>query len=101
MILGVAEWGSGMVLRGDAYGLRINLAVAGPLLTGSMFVLSVMLLRRERLCQGDALLALPQTYRRVFLFALGLAPIILLLFSLSPGADHTNLDRVAVALTIT
>ena len=100
LLLGVREWGSEMVLRGDALGVRINLAILGPVLSGAMLLASLALLRLERPKRANLPRVLPPRYRIVLGAALALTPIILTLFGLSPGAEHTDLDRVAAVLTI-
>ena len=98
MILSVREFGSTMEFRGDAYGIRLNIAFVGPLLTGILLAASLVLLRRSLKTPVPTVPS--PTNRRNLALALGLTPIIALLF-FRVGADHTTRDRVAVALIVT
>jgi hypothetical protein len=101
MVVGVLRWGSQMTLRGDAWGVRINVAVVGPLLFGVLLLLSI----RWWWTRRDPSTVLPRfvlsrTRRVLFAAAFGLLPVIVVLFVIGDGIRHTWADRLAVVCVI-
>ncbi|MGH7725663.1 MAG: hypothetical protein ACREOU_09560 [Candidatus Eiseniibacteriota bacterium] len=107
ILVAALRLGSQMTLRGDAYGIRINLAILGPLVFGALLLLSIRWwwTRRQNLVGFEALSTLKVTLtsgaRRVLcVAAVALLPVILVLFAIGDGARHTWADRVAVGCVI-
>ena len=101
IIYGVLRFGSDVDLRGDTMGIRVNLAVIGPVLFGSFLLLSVLWWWRHRNHVGSSAgVPWSQTAKVLIGLALALVPAIAVLFVLGDGVDHTNNDRVAIALIV-
>ncbi len=97
----LAASGRALEFRGDALGIRVNLAFLGPLLSGLLLLLSLVLLwRLWRGARRPAPLRRSKEARTALIIAAALLPIIVVLFSLGGGRIHTRWDRMAVAAVV-
>lgn len=101
IVVGALRLGSQMTFRGDAWGVRTNLAIVGPLLFGVLLLLSIRWwwTRRDR-SRVVASLAWSRARRVLFGAALALLPVIVVLFAIGDGTRHTWADRLAVLCVI-
>lgn len=101
MVIGALRLGSRMTVRGDAWGVRVNVAIIGPLLFGALLLLSIRWWWTRRCRPLVTRLSSPSRMRNVLLgAALALTPIIVVLFASGDGVHHTDKDRVAVVCVI-
>jgi len=101
IVVGALRLGSQMTFRGDAWGVRINLAVVGPLLFGALLLLSIRWWWTRR-APSVVAVAFPLSRTRQVLFgaAVTLLPAIVVLFAVGDGVHHTWADRLAVLCVI-
>jgi hypothetical protein len=101
ILQGALLLGSQMTIRGDTFGVRINLAVVGPILFGVLLLLSIRWwwTHRHRL-SGSGLPKPSRARRFLFAGALALLPAIVTLFALGDGVRHTWTDKIAVICVI-
>lgn len=101
VVVGALRLGSRMTLRGDAWGVRINLAVVGPLLFGALLLLSIRWWwTRRAVSRVGVERRLSRTRRVLLRVALALLPVIVVLFAIGDGVHHTWADRLAVLCVI-
>lgn len=96
LVWGALQIGSRMTLRGDAWGMRINIAVVGPLAFGVLLLLSIRWWWTRRHRPPGPALHLSPARRYLFIAALALLPVIVALFAMGDGMRHTWMDRAAV-----
>jgi len=101
MIVGVLRFGSSLDIRGDAMGLRVNIAVVGPLLCGVILLLSLFWWWGHRNDHApSARFQWPRSSKILLGVVLALVPVIVALFVLGDGLVHTSMDRWAIGLII-
>ncbi len=101
LIYGVLRFGSEMSVRGDSWGVRINVAAIGPLLFGALVLLSIWWWwTRRNLSRTAAPVSLSRLAYLMMGVALILTPVIILLFAAGDGVHHTGKDRLAVVCVI-
>ena len=82
-------------------GVRIPIAVVGPVLFGGLLLLSVAWwLRRRHLLPLEVQTQPAPVVKILIGIAATLAAVTVLLFVLGDGLRHTNYDRVAVVLVV-
>lgn len=98
---GVTRFGSEMELRGDAMGLRVNIALLGPVLTGAILLAGIVWIWRSSRRSDDTT---PPRWRRHSRMLMGagaaLTIAIVVLFRLSSGGVHHNDDRIAIVFVV-
>jgi hypothetical protein len=101
ILWGALRLGSRMTLRGDAWGMNINLAWVGPPIFAALLLLSIRWWwTRGRRLSGAATLDPTRVRRVLFATALALFPAIVVLFASGDGLHHTWTDRLAVVCVI-
>lgn len=100
LILALARSANGLQLRGDAWGLRIELSLLGPLISGAFLGLSLTWVWRNRGARRQRFKGRTRSARIALTIALLLVPIIAALFLSGGGLLHTVWDRLAVAAVV-
>ena len=81
--------------------MRVNLSAVGPLVFGALLLLSIRWWRtRGSIVSGASVLPLSGVRRLLFGAAVGLLPVIVVLFAFGDGVHHTATDRLAVVCVI-
>lgn len=99
--IGAVQLGSKMTVRGDAWGIGINVAVLGPILFGALLVLSLRWFWTGRArAAAETRCVLSGTHRVLLGLALALVPFIVVLFAQGNGLPHRWTDRLAVVCVV-
>jgi hypothetical protein len=101
MCYGAYQFGSTMEVRGDAMGIRINIALLGPALTGAILAACAWWTWRHASQSRDEVAWHWRRHSRLLMSLAGvLAVAIVVLFRRSPGHPHRDTDRLAIVLLV-
>jgi hypothetical protein len=100
LLYGVARFGSGMTLQGDAMRLRINLALIGPLVGLTALAASLVWVRKRREREAHDAVPWRSSARTLTAIAVTIGLAIVVLFLQHSGHPHYDADRVAIGLIV-